>query len=111
MKTVNKITLIGHLASEVNLMATQKGVSRATFPLATNRKIKNEEGKSVECTDYHKIVFFGPLADISKQFLVKGSAVYVEGKLVNNSFQAKTGDLKYRTEIWGDELNVLSFKN
>lgn len=110
MKTVNKITLVGHLAADVNLMATKKGKSRATFPLATNRNVKDEKGEFKDHTDYHRIVFFGPLADISKQLLNKGSAVYVEGKLVNNSYKNKEGVLNYRTEVWGDELNVLTYK-
>jgi single-strand DNA-binding protein len=111
MKTVNKITLVGYLASDVNLMATKKGKSRAVFPLATNRKVKNDLGDLKEHTDYHRIVFFGSLADVSKQILHKGTAVYVEGKLVNNSYKTKEGVLNFRTEVWGDELNILSSKN
>jgi len=110
MKTLNRVMLIGNLASDVNLMATTKGVSRATFPVATSRNVKDKEGKLTESTDYHKIVFFGNYADLSKQLLKKGSKVYVEGRLVNNSFKIKNGEMKFRTEIFGDDFNVLSKK-
>jgi len=97
------------LASEVNLQATKKGVVRAVFPLATERNSKTKGLDSSNFTDFHRVVFFGPLSDFSKECLQKGSSVFVEGKLVNNSYKLKDGSVRFRTEVWGEEINVLTF--
>ena len=110
MRSVNRITLIGHLASPVDYKITKAGPSVASFPLATNRNIKSEKGETVECTDYHRIVLFGPLADISSKYLSKGQAVYLEGKLVNNNYTTDKGEKRYRSEVYTDTLNILTYK-
>lgn len=111
MRTLNRVTLIGNLAADVKHKVAKSGISRAVFPLATNRNIKSENGDLKKCTDYHNIVAFGPLADISDRFLAKGSLVYLEGKLVNNSYEDKEGEKRYRSEILSDKVNILTWKN
>lgn len=110
MRSLNRVTLIGHLASDVEFKETSKGNFLSVFPIATNRNVKDENGKFREQADYHRIVAWGKLAEIVKTYLKKGMATYVEGRLVNNSFESKSGEKHYRSEIIVDTLNILTWK-
>ena len=102
--------LIGHLAANPDLKKTESGISVATFPLATNRDWKTSDGEKKEAVDYHKIVAWRKLADVCAQHLVKGSPVYIAGRLQNTSYEDKEGKKHFGTEIVLDELNVLVYK-
>lgn len=110
MKSLNKVMLMGHLGADVDLRQTKSGLPVASFPIAINRKIQGEEGKT-ETVDYHKVVIWGKFADVCSQYLAKGAAVYVEGRLVNRSFEDKDKKKHYKTEIVADNINFLTFKN
>ena len=102
--------LIGHLAADPDLRTTDTGVSIATFPVATNRDWKTSDGEKKEAVDYHKIVAWRNLASICAQHLVKGSPVFVEGRLQNSSFEDKDGNKKFVTETVLEKLNILVYK-
>jgi single-strand DNA-binding protein len=103
--------LIGHLAADPDVRTTESGISVATFPVATNRDWRTDDGKKKEAVDYHKIVAWRKLADVCAQYLVKGTPVYVDGRLQNSSYEDKDGKKKFSTEIVLDKLNVLVYKN
>jgi len=110
MRSINRVVLMGHLAADPELRQTKTGIAVTQFPLATNYLAKDKNGEKSENTDFHRVVAFRGLADVCKKYLVKGMAVYLEGKIMNNSFDDKNGNKHYRTEIVADNLNILTWK-
>ena len=111
MRSVNKVMMIGHLAADPEVRQTKKGVPVANFPLATNRDWVTDNGDpSRVTTDYHKIVAWDRLAEVVREHLVKGMGVYIEGRLMNRSFELPDKSKRFVTEIRLDVLNVLSWK-
>ncbi len=109
MRNLNRVTFIGRLASDPELKQTKDGKTVANFPIAINRKVRGEKDEFIDAVDYHRIVAFSGLADISSKFLNKGSAIYLEGRLVNHSYDDSDGKRQFRTEIIADNLNILSW--
>jgi len=101
--------LIGNLGADPEIRQDSNGRDVANFPLATNRNVRSEDGKKI-VADFHRIVAFGPLAKICKEYLSKGTAVYVDGHLVNRSFDDKNGERRFKTEIFAEKLNILTWK-
>ncbi len=110
MRSLSRVMLIGHLAADPELRQTKSGKAVANFPLATNRLVKSEEGKKQEVADFHRVVAWSKLAEICSQYLIKGMAVFIEGRLTNTSFDDKDGVRHFRTEIVADTLNILTPK-
>ena len=110
---VNKVILVGNLGQKPEIRYTQTDSAVANLSLATSESWKdNETGEQREKTEWHRIVYFGKLAEIAEQYLDKGSKVYVEGKLQTRKWQDKeTGADRYTTEIVGNELTMLDSKN
>lgn len=105
---VNKVILIGNLGQkpEMRYTATQSAV--ANLSIATTESWKDKEsGEMRDKTEWHKVVFFGKLAEIVEKYLDKGSSVYVEGKLQTRKWQDKSGADRWTTEIVGSELTML----
>ena len=108
---VNKVILIGNLGAkpEYRVMDNKRPV--ANFSVATREEWKDKEsGEKRDKTEWHRVSFFGPVADIAKQYLDKGSKVYVEGKLQTRKWQDKEGNDRWTTEIIGNELTMLGSK-
>ncbi len=101
--------LMGHLGADVDLRQTKSGLSVASFPVAINRYVQGDDGKS-EVVDYHRVVVWGKFSEVCSKFLAKGAAVYVEGRLINHSFEDKDSKKQYRTEVVADNVNFLTFK-
>ena len=81
---------------------------RDSLSIATTESWKDKEsGENRDKTEWHRVVFFGKLAEIAEQYLDKGSQLYVEGKLQTRKWQDKDGNDKYTTEILGNEMNML----
>ncbi len=110
MRSLNRVTLMGHLAADVDFRQTKTGKTLATFPVATNRMTKDKDGEKREVADFHRIVAWGKLGEICDKYLAKGVAVYLEGKLINRSFESKSGEKHYRAEIVAENLNILTWK-
>jgi len=111
MRSVNKVVLIGHVASDPEQNTTKTGKTLCYFPLATNRDWVDSSGEKHESTDYHRIVAWQKLGDICTDYVTKGKALYVDGRLTNRSYKNKEGEMKYYTEIVADTVNFLSVKN
>ncbi len=110
MRSVNKVVLMGHLASDPELKATNNGHAMAKFKIATNRDWKSSDGERHEQTDYHKVVAWKKLAEICGQYLKKGAGVYLEGRLTNRQYQDKQGVDRSLTEIVADSINFITLK-
>ncbi|MFH1284358.1 MAG: single-stranded DNA-binding protein [Candidatus Peregrinibacteria bacterium] len=110
MRSLNKVMLMGHLAADVDFRQTKNGTNVANFPIAINRSFKAEDGEKREAVDFHRVVAWKGLADVCAQYLEKGIAVYVEGRLVNRSFEDKEGNKHYRTEVVAENINFLTWK-
>ncbi len=98
---VNKVILIGNLGNEPDVRYTASGEAMANISIATSEVWKDKNtGESQERTEWHRVVFFGKLAEVVKQYLHKGSKVYVEGQLRTRKWQDKEGQDRYTTEVY-----------
>lgn len=105
---VNKVILIGNLGDEPLCRSTHSGCSVTNISMVTNEVRRNiDTGESTEYAEWHRVVMWGKLADIAKQYLHKGSQIYVEGKLRTRTFLDKQGQKRSVTEIVADEMQML----
>ena len=105
---VNKVILVGNLGQKPEMRYTQTNTAVATLSIATSESWKDKDsGEQREKTEWHRVVFFGKLAEIAEQYLDKGSQLYIEGKLQTRKWQDKDGNDRYTTEILGNEMNML----
>nr|WP_297786851.1 single-stranded DNA-binding protein [uncultured Allomuricauda sp.] len=103
----NKVQLIGNLGNDPEIIIMENGTKLAKFSIATNESYKNAKGEKVTDTQWHNIVAWGKLAEISEDFLSKGKEVMIEGKLMNRSYENNEGEKRYITEIKCNELLML----
>lgn len=104
-KGLNKVMLIGHLGNDPESRQAG-GNTVCNFTVATSESYKDSKGETVERTEWHRIVVWGKLAEICKQYLAKGRQVYVEGKLQTRSWE-KDGQKQYTTEIVASVMQML----
>jgi len=105
---VNKVILIGNLGNDPDIRYTSSGAAVANVSLATAETWRDKEsGEQQERTEWHRIVFFGRLAEIVGEYLKKGSQIYVEGRLQTRKWQDKEGMDRYTTEIVANEMQML----
>lgn len=107
MASVNKVILVGNLGADPDMNSFQNGDKVANLRVATTDSWKDKNGQKQEKTEWHRVVFFGKLADICEQYLKKGSSIYVEGSLTTRKWQDKDGKDVYTTEIRGGSLQML----
>ena len=103
----NKVQLIGNLGNAPEVRNTEAGKKLVRFSVATNEQYKNAKGERVTETQWHNLIAWGKVADIAEKFLVKGTEVAIEGKLINRNYMDKEGNKKYITEIQVTELLLL----
>ncbi len=104
--------LIGNLGADPEVRHLQNGASVANFRIATSETYKDKTtGEKREQTEWHSIVAWRGLAEITERFLRKGSKVYIEGKLRTRKWQDKDGVERYTTEVHADEMNMLDRAN
>ena len=105
---INKATLIGNLGADPEIRYTTTGSAVANVRLATAESWRDKEtGEQQERTEWHRVVFFGRLAEIVEQYLRKGSQVYVEGRIQTRKWQDRDGNDRYTTEIVANEMQML----
>ena len=111
MASLNKVTLIGNLGKDPETKYMPSGDSMTNITLATTETWKDKAtGEKKEATEWHRVTFFGKLAEIAAQYLKKGSSVYVEGSLRTRKYVDKDGVEKYATDIKADEMKMLGGK-
>lgn len=108
MASVNKVILVGNLGRDPEVRYTANGEAICNLSLATTDSWKDKaSGERKEMTEWHRVSFFGKLAEIAGQYLKKGSQVYVEGSLRTRKWTDKDGQERYTTEVRGDEMKML----
>ena len=114
MSGVNKVILIGNLGQDPDVKYMPSGDAVANVSIATSESWKDKNtGEKQERTEWHRVVFFGKVAEVVQKYLHKGSKVYVEGKLKTRKWQDKEGQDRYTTEIvvdMGGSMQMLDGK-
>ncbi|MFZ3286609.1 MAG: single-stranded DNA-binding protein [Telluria sp.] len=112
MASVNRVIIVGNLGRDPEVKYLASGDAIANIAVATSYKSKAKEGKeAAEVTEWHRISFFGRLAEIVGQYLKKGSSVYVEGRLQTRKYTDKDGVEKFATEIVAENMQMLGGKS
>jgi len=105
--SVNKVILVGNLGRDPETRYMPDGGAVTNVSIATTDVWKDKSGEKQEKTEWHRVAFFGKLAEIAGEYLKKGSQVYVEGRLQTRKWQDKDGQDKYTTEIIADRMQML----
>jgi single-strand DNA-binding protein len=108
--SINKVILVGNVGKDPVVRYFDKGVAKATFPLATSETYTNQQGETITSTEWHNIVLWRALAEVAEKTIKKGSQVYIVGKIKTRSYVDKDGVNKYITEILADTLLLLEKK-
>jgi len=108
-KSVNKVILVGNVGKDPEIKFAASGVAIATFSLATSDRTKDQAGAWTDRTEWHSLVAFQRTAEIVRDYVKKGSKLYIEGRIQTRSWEDKeTKEKKYRTEIIVNDLVLLS---
>ncbi len=108
-KSVNKVILLGNVGKDPEVKFLPSGSAVANFTLATSEKFKDKSGQSQERTEWHNLVAYQKLAEIIRDYVKKGSKLYVEGRIQTRSWDDQaSGQKKYRTEIIVNDMSLLS---
>ncbi|WP_199541736.1 single-stranded DNA-binding protein [Paraburkholderia kururiensis] len=108
MASVNKVILVGNLGADPEVRYLPSGDAVANIRLATTDRYKDRaSGEMKEATEWHRVAFFGRLAEIVSEYLKKGSSVYIEGRIRTRKWQAQDGTDRYSTEIVADQMQML----
>ncbi len=108
--SINKVILVGNVGKDPVVRYFDKGVAKATFPLATSETYTNQQGETITSTEWHNIVLWRSLAEVAEKTVKKGAQVYIIGKIKTRSYVDKDGVNKYITEILADTLLLLEKK-
>ena len=109
---VNKVILVGNLGQKPEMRYTATQTAVANLSIATTESWKDKEsGENRDKTEWHRVVFFGNLAEIAEKYLDKGSSVYIEGKIQTRKWQDKEGKDRWTTEVLGNQLTMLGSRN
>jgi len=107
MRGLNRVEILGNLGADPEMRYTPTGRAVTNFRVAVNRRWRDSEGQPQEKTEWFRIVTWGGLAELSNQYLQKGSPVYVAGRLDTRSYEAADGQTRYMTELVARELILL----
>ena len=109
---VNKVILVGNLGKDPEVRYSPNGQAVANVTIATSESWKDKTtGEKQERTEWHRIVFFGRLAEIAGEYLKKGAQIYIEGRLQTRKWQDKDGHDRYTTEIVANEMQMLGSRS
>ncbi|NIF61138.1 single-stranded DNA-binding protein [Burkholderia sp. Cy-647] len=108
MASVNKVILVGNLGADPEVRYLPSGDAVANIRIATTDRYKDKASNEFkEVTEWHRVAFFGRLAEIVNEYLKKGSSVYIEGRLRTRKWQGQDGQDRYSTEIVADQMQML----
>jgi single-strand DNA-binding protein len=111
-KSVNKVILLGNVGKDPEIRSTPSGTMVANFTLATSDRYQDQQGNWQDRTEWHSLVAFKRTAEIIRDYVKKGSKLYVEGKIQTRSWDDKeTGAKRYRTEIIVNDISLLSARD
>jgi len=106
--SVNKVILIGNVGQDPEVRHLDKDVTVANFSLATSESYTAKSGEKVTTTEWHNIVVWRGLAKVVEQYVNKGDKLYIEGRIRTRSWDDKDGNKRYTTEIYADNLEMLT---
>lgn len=106
----NKVILIGNVGKDPEVRHLETGIAVASFTLATTERYKNRNGELQDQTEWHNIVCWRNLAELSEKYIKKGAQIFVEGKIRTRSWADQTGAKRYTTEIVADNIRLLDRK-
>ena len=109
--SVNKVILVGNVGKDPEVRHLDKGVSVANFPLATTETYLAKNGEKVSTTEWHNIVVWRGLAEVTEKYVTKGRQLYIKGRLRTRSWDDKDGNKRYTTEIYADVMQLLGKKD
>ena len=110
-KGVNKVLLLGNVGKDPEIRATANGMTVASFTLATADRAKDAQGNWADKTEWHNLVAFQKTAEVVRDYVKKGTQLFIEGKIQTRSWDDKeSGQKKYRTEIIVNDLTLLGSK-
>jgi len=104
---INKVIIVGNLGNDPEVRYAQSGAAITTISVATSESWKDKDGNPQERTEWHRVKFFGRLAEIAGEYLKKGRQVYIEGSLRTEKYTDKSGVEKYATDIVANEMQML----
>lgn len=107
---LNKVMIIGRLGQDPETKFMPSGDAVCNISVATDESYKNKDGQKVDKTEWHRVTMFGKLAEITGEYLRKGSQVYIEGKLETRKWQHSDGTDRYTTEIKAFQMQMLDSK-
>ena len=107
-KSVNKVILLGNVGKDPEIRSTPGGTMVANFSLATSDRFQDQQGNWQDRTEWHNLVAFKRTAEIIRDYVKKGSKLYVEGKIQTRTWDDKEGVKHYKTEILVNDLSLLS---
>ena len=112
MASINKVILVGNLGADPETKYLPSGDAVTNIRVATTDRWKDKaSGEMKEATEWHRIAFFGRLAEVAGEYLRKGSQVYIEGRIRTRKWQDKEGQDRYSTEIVGDVMQMLGSRS
>jgi len=111
MRGVNKVILIGNLGRDPEVRYIRDGTAVANLRLATSESWNDANGQKQERTEWHRIVAWGKLAEIAKEYMTKGRQIYVEGRLQTRSWDDREGNKRYTTEVRADQMLMLGTRS
>ncbi len=106
----NKVLLIGRLGGDPDIVSFDSGKRKASFSLATSDMYKDAKGEKITETQWHNIVLWGKIVDVVEKYLHKGNEVAIDGRIVYRSYEDKSGDKKFITEIVVNDLVMVGGK-
>jgi single-strand DNA-binding protein len=105
---INKVILVGNLGADPETRYSASGAAVTKIRVATSESWRDKQsGEQQERTEWHRVTFFGRLAEIAGEYLSKGRQVYIEGSLRTNKWQDQSGQDRYTTEIVASEMQML----
>jgi len=108
---MNKVILVGHLGRDPEVNYSQSGSATARISLATNERRKDQNGEWQKYSEWHRVVFFGKLAEVASEYLKKGKQISVVGRLRTSKFTDRDGVERKSTDIIADEMEMLGGKD
>ncbi|HEY0092348.1 MAG TPA: single-stranded DNA-binding protein [Flavobacterium sp.] len=103
----NKVQLIGNTGNDPEIINLESGKKLAKMTIATNESYKNDKGEKVTDTQWHNVIAWGKTAELIEKYVTKGKEVAIEGRLTHRSYEDKSGEKKYFTEVVAGELMLL----
>ena len=110
MKSINRVTFLGHIVADPEVKNTKNKKHVSSFAIATNNEWFDAEGELKKSVDFHRVVAWDHLADLSGKFLRKGSPIFLEGRLTNRAYEGKDKTTHYITEVVASTITLLQWQ-